>query len=95
VQVADNLPSPKTGPSDRSQDILAFAERLRKAGRINRTDRFHSHTPTDPAEIFVFDLLSRVQTLEDLAKWTEGRVSREKLVQIVYEFQTRSLISLE
>lgn len=96
VAIPDNLPSPKEpGNGEGGRDLASFAERLRKAVRIQRTDRYHTHKPTDPAEIYIFDLLSRVQTLEELAKWTQGRVTRERLVQIVYEFQSRSLIDLE
>jgi uncharacterized protein (TIGR02266 family) len=82
----DDLPIPK--------DLSGFADKLRRAAKILRTDRYSKHTPTDPTEILVFDLLTRVETLDDLEKWTQGRVTTEKLVQIVHDFHVRSLIQL-
>jgi hypothetical protein len=84
--VDEDLPTPK--------DLSAFADELRAATRIIRTERYHGHTPTEPMEILVFDLLSRVETLADLEKWTQGRVTTDRLVQIVHGFHARSLIQL-
>jgi Tfp pilus assembly protein PilZ/predicted nucleic acid-binding Zn-ribbon protein len=82
----DDLPRPL--------DLAGFADKLRKAAKIVRTERYSAHTPTDPTEILVFDLLTRVETLDDLEKWTQGRVTTEKLVQICHDFHIRSLIQL-
>jgi DNA repair exonuclease SbcCD ATPase subunit len=77
-----------------TDDLSEFTDKLRKAAKIVRTERYSAHTPTDPTEILVFDLLTRVETLEDLEKWTQGRVTTEKLVEICHDFHVRSLIQL-
>jgi hypothetical protein len=81
------------GPPE-DENLSSFADKLRKAAKIVRTERYSAHTPTDPTEILVFDLLTRVETLEDLEKWTHGRVTTEKLVKICHDFHVRSLIQL-
>jgi hypothetical protein len=76
------------------QPMLTFSERLRATTRIVRTERFNAHTPTDPTESLVFDLLTRVETMEELTKWTSGKVPSERLLQIVQAFHARQLIEL-
>ena len=91
----DDKGPPVALPGGAPPPAPAFADRLRACKRIVRSDTFNNYEPTEPAEVFVLDLMTRVDTFDELKKWTHGRIAEARLVDIIQGFHKRSLIALD